>query len=137
MVLALDVGERRIGVALASLIARMPSAYATIDRMAEPDVIAKICDIIAKESVTELVVGLPRDMYGNETEQTKRVRIFAKELQGSISIPLTLQDEAVTSVQAEERLKQRGKPYAKADIDAEAAAIILEDYLQERQRNQA
>lgn len=137
MAVALDVGERRIGVALTSLIARLPAAYTTIDRKTEVNVIGKISDIIAKEGVTELVVGLPRDMFGNETEQTKRVRLFAQDLQKQITIPLTLIDEAVTSVQAEERLKATGKPYAKGDIDAEAAAIILQDYLSERERSQA
>lgn len=133
MALALDVGERRIGVALTSLIARLPAAYATIDRQATADVFQDICDIVAKEGVTELVIGLPRDMKGVETEQTKKVREFAKELGGKIDIPITMQDEAVTSVAAEQRLKSTKKPYTKADIDAEAAAIILQDYLAGRE----
>lgn len=133
MALALDVGERRIGVALTSLIARLPAAYATIDRQATADVFQDIYDIVAKEGVTELVIGLPRDMKGVETEQTKKVREFAKELGGKIDIPITMQDEAVTSVAAEQRLKSTKKPYTKADIDAEAAAIILQDYLAGRE----
>lgn len=133
MALALDVGERRIGVALTSLIARLPAAYATIDRQATADVFQDIYDIVAKEGVTELVIGLPRDMKGVETEQTKKVREFAKELGKKIDIPITMQDEAVTSVAAEQRLKSTKKPYTKADIDAEAAAIILQDYLAGRE----
>lgn len=137
MVAALDVGERRIGVAITSLIARLPAAYTTIDRKEVSDAYEAIRTIISKESIVELVVGLPRDMYGKETEQTLKVRDFAKQLQAQIDIPLTLQDEAVTSIQAEQRLKATKKPYTKADIDAESAVIILQDYLNERQGNQA
>ncbi len=137
MVLALDVGERRIGVALASLIARLPSAYTTIDQQSDRGAIDQICDIVAKESITELVVGLPRDMQGNDTAQTAHVRAFVRQLEPTLNIPITMQDEAVTSIQAEERLKSLGKPYSKADIDAEAAVIILQDYLQARERNTA
>ncbi len=133
MAAALDVGERRIGVAMTSLLARLPAAYRTIDRASDAAAIAEICDIIAKENVRELAVGLPRDMQGNETEQTKKVRRFAASLQKKLDIPLVFQDEAVTSVRAEERLKNRGKPYTKGDIDAESAAIILQDYLQNNQ----
>lgn len=133
IVAALDVGERRIGVAVASLFARLPAAYTTIDRQKTPDAVQEVCDIVAKENITELVVGLPRDMRGVETEQTKKVLDFAKELKGRLSIPVIMQDEAVTSVEAEDRLKSTKRPYTKADIDAEAAAIILRDYLAGRE----
>lgn len=135
MAAALDVGDRRIGVALTSLIAKLPAPYDTIDRLQTPDAIGWICDFVAKENITVLVVGLPRDMQGTETEQTKKVRLFVSELASKIDIPIVMQDEAVTSVNAENLLKAKGKPYNKADIDAAAAAIILQDYLSEQEGN--
>src|SRR5690606_21043091 len=100
-----------------------------IDRNKISDITAWIEDMIIKEDIRTLVIGLPRDMKGSETAQTTKVREFASELTGRLNIPVVLQDEAVTSVDAEARLKARGKPYDKADIDAEAAAIILQDFL--------
>lgn len=137
MAAALDVGERRIGVALTSLIARLPAPYTTIDVHETPDTVGWICDFVAKESISVLVVGLPRDMQGRETEQTKKVRMFAKKLEDELAIPVVMQDEAATSINAEAMLKQKGKPYTKADIDAAAAVIILQDYLSEQERNTA
>lgn len=137
MVLALDVGERRIGVAMASRIARLPAPYVTLDRQRVLDAAAEIERIVKKEAVDTVVVGLPRNMQGNETEQTKRARRFAEALQARLTCPVVMQDEAATSVQAEERLRARNKPYAKEDIDAEAAAIILQDYLSQTEQRLA
>lgn len=128
-VAALDVGDVRIGVAIASLIAKLPSAYTTLDRKTQPNILEWLVDFVKKESIQLLVVGLPRDMSGQETEQTKKIKEFVKEIENFIDIPIIMQDEAVTSIEAENRLKASGKPYEKADIDAEAACIILQDYL--------
>lgn len=128
-VLALDVGERRIGVAVASLIARLPAAHSTIDRMKTPDAVAAVAELVRATDAEVVVVGLPRGMSGQETAQTNVARTFARELAAVLDVPITMQDEAVTSVAAEERLKARGRAYDKGDIDAEAAAIILDDYL--------
>lgn len=129
LVVGLDIGERRIGVALASTIARLPSAHCFIDLKKQPDFISEIKSIINGQSVEAIVVGLPRDMSGNETEQTAITRRFAEEISDRIDLPIVFQDESATSLLAEERLKSRGKPYNKGDIDAESAAIILQDYL--------
>ena len=134
-VLSLDVGERRIGVALASNIARLPAPLMTIDRNKEPDVFKLIAQVVEKEQVEVVIVGLPRGLEGQETTQTVASRIFASKLGESLSIPIVMQDEAGTSVEAERVLKQRGKPYEKSDIDAEAAVIILRDYLHEKMDN--
>lgn len=128
-ILALDVGTVRIGLALASYAARLSSPYRTVanDDTLWP-VLRAIC---ATESVARLVVGLPRGLGGQETEQTAYVRDFASRLAHELPLPLSLVDEAVTSRQAEAELAARGKPFAKGDIDALAATYILEDYLHE------
>jgi putative Holliday junction resolvase len=127
-ILALDVGERRIGVALASSIARLPAVVTTIDRN-ELDAFTVIGKLVTEHGVGTVVVGLPRNMQGEDTAQTTYCREFAAELEEKLGIPVLMQDEAATSIEAEEYLKRSGKPYAKGDIDAHAAVIILRDWL--------
>jgi putative Holliday junction resolvase len=128
-VLALDVGERRIGVALASTIARIAAPLVTIDTKEISDVYGTIEGLAKENSATVLVVGLPTDMKGDDTDQTRYCRQFAAELGEKINLPVVLQNETATSIAAEERLKASGKPYNKGDIDAYSAVIILQDYL--------
>lgn len=84
--------------------------------------------LIDEHKITELVVGLPRGLDGQETAQTAYVRDFIGRL-ADLKLPIHLQDEALTSHHGEEQLKQQGKSYQKGDIDAQAATIILQDYL--------
>lgn len=130
-VLALDVGERRIGVAIASTIARLPRPLTTLNRQA--DSLKAIQALITEHEVVELVVGLPRGLNGQETEQTKRSRQFSDELSRELHIPVHLQDEAVTSKQAEAEFQERKVPYNKEDVDALAAVYILDDFLSSHQ----
>ena len=124
---SLDVGEVRIGVATTPKGVHLAQPRGVIDN--NKDVLQSIKDLIESEHVTTLVVGLPRGLQGQETDQTIYVRNFVATLQKEISTPIVLQDEALTSHHAEEELESRGKPYAKGDIDALAACYILEDYL--------
>jgi putative Holliday junction resolvase len=130
-VLALDVGDRRVGLAIASLAARLPRPMATLER--GDGFWQSLDDIIKTEGVGELVVGRPRGLDGQATAQTVVTEDFVSELQAHFALPVHLQDEAVTSQQAEAELKNRRQPYNKADIDALAATYILEDYLHERE----
>ncbi len=136
-VLALDVGGRRIGVALASMVARLPAPLETIDREKVTDVFGHIDSIARTQQVGVIVVGLPRGLDGQETAQTAETREFAKSLQDKTEAAVVMQDEAGTSVEAEALLVQRGKPYKKGDIDAEAAALILRDFLNTQARQTA
>lgn len=124
-IIALDVGTVRIGVAIANTIARLPSAHMTLTN--DEQVIDKIVQMIQSESVERIVVGLPRNLSGEDTDQTRYCRAFADKLRQYSTIEF--QDEALTSAQAEAELKRRGKPYQKGDIDALAAVYILDDYL--------
>lgn len=124
--LALDVGGARIGVAVASSIARIAHPLTTLNY--SETVVDEIGQIIKDEGVGILVVGLPRNLSGQETGQTASVQEFAKKLE-SLGLPINFQDEAVTSAKAEAELQARGKPYTKADIDALAATYILDDFL--------
>ena len=128
-ILGLDVGEKRIGVARIDSDTRIaiPIGYILADG-SEWQQIAKLS---AVHNTMFFVLGLPRSNEGNETKQSQYVRNFAKTLAEKLpGIKIRFQDESLTSVVAEERLKARGKPYEKGEIDAEAATIILEDFIE-------
>lgn len=128
-IMSLDVGARRIGVALANAIARLPSPLATI--VNDSSVLDMLDKLIKDNSVGVLVVGWPRGMQSQHTDQTRTVEAFATILKERYAFPLYLQDEVLTSHKAEQELKARGKAFEKGDIDALAATYILEDFLQE------
>lgn len=131
-ILALDVGEKRIGLALASFVARIASPYDTVSN--DQNIWQRLRDIVAKENITQLVVGLPRGLDGQSTGQTQYVEAFVHTLAAEVGLPLHLEDEAVTSRQAEAELAARGKQFNRGDIDALAAVYILDDYLNETMR---
>lgn len=126
-ILALDVGERRIGVALANPIARIAQPLLTIQNDAQT--FEHIEELLAEHQIGTIVVGLPRGLEGQETGQTTYVRQFNQQLEKKIGVKTVFQDETITSVMAEEDLKRLKKAYSKEDIDMYAAAHILQDYL--------
>lgn len=124
--IALDVGEKRIGVATATASIKIAIPLATLDN--DGTEVDEIARIIADDNIDTIVIGYPRNQSGEATAQTAFSEQFAKKLQGMAAI--VFQDESVTSITAEAQLKATGKPYTKGDIDARAAAIILQDYLE-------
>lgn len=127
-ILGLDVGERRIGVALARADVRIAQPLVTIDA---DQAVQQIIELVQAHDAGVVVVGLPRGLDGQETAQTRYVEVFVDGLRESLpaDMQIELQDEALTSRKAEAELTSRGKPYEKADIDKLAATFILEDYL--------
>jgi putative Holliday junction resolvase len=123
----LDVGEKRIGVAVADASVRIAVAFDTI--VVDGDELSKIAEIVIREGAKTIVVGYPRNQQGETTAQTSYVERFAEGLE-QIAEEIVFQDESLTSVMAENRLIAMKKPYTKGDIDAQAAAIILEDYME-------
>ncbi len=126
-ILALDYGEKRIGVAIAHQIARLPRPLTTL--ATTDTVLNGIRDIIAQENIGLVVVGLPRGMDGGYTQQTRAAETFAEQLGAVVDVPVELADETLTSIDAEATLA--GTAYSKGDIDAQAATLILERYLAE------
>lgn len=129
-IMALDVGEQRIGIAIASTVAKIASPHGVI--INDDDILTNLKTIIEENKIETIVVGLPRNMQGGETNQSKYARDFADTLKANFSLRVVLQDESLTSVQAEEKLKSTKKPYTKEDIDAESATLILDDYIKEQ-----
>jgi putative Holliday junction resolvase len=125
--MALDVGSRRIGVALADPTARLAQPLLTLER--SDTTFDDIQKLISKHNVSDIAVGLPRSLDGNITQQTRDTILFINQLKAVVTVPIFEQDEALTSHQAEAELIKRAKPYSKADIDALAATYILQDFL--------
>lgn len=126
-IIALDVGERRVGVAIAHKVARLPRPLVTLQR--GPDFWEDLKKLLADQSVSMIVVGMPRNLSGNDTAQSTATRTFIQELGQHTDVPIETTDEALTSKQAREELTARGKTFTKGDIDALAAVYILKDYL--------
>jgi putative Holliday junction resolvase len=125
---SLDVGEKRIGVAVGDSGVRIAVPFDTIE--ADGSEIERIKNVVIDEKADVVVVGYPRNQSGEATAQTAYVESFAKRL-GDIAPAIAFQDESLTSVMAEQRLQSYKKPYSKGDIDALAAAIILQDYMEQ------
>lgn len=123
-ILAIDWGKKRLGCARADTRARLPEPLATLPHT--EDMLVRIRNVVDQERVTTVVVGLPRNMDGEETEQSREVRAFVTELENALQCPIVLQDETLTSHYIDDLRQQ----YPKADTDSLAATRILKDYLQ-------
>lgn len=126
-ILALDVGGRRIGVAVANAVARIARPVKALENNGQ--FVNELQKCIDEYDAAVLVVGLPRGLDGQHTAQTSAVEGFVETLRSHVPLPIHWQDEAVTSKKAEAELNQRGGTYEKGDIDALAATYILEDFL--------
>lgn len=124
--IALDVGEKRIGIASGNASIKIAIPLTTLQ--VDGSEVKEIAEIAVRENVDTIIVGYPRNQAGEPTAQTEYVVNFAEQLKDIAKIEF--QDESLTSVTAEQRLAAHGKPYSKEDIDAGAATIILQDYLE-------
>jgi RNAse H-fold protein YqgF len=129
-VVALDVGEKRIGVAFGDSQTKIAVPEVTLEN--NSNFIVKFGELIKRKQPVAIVVGMPRSLKGQETKQSEYVREFAKLL-NVFNLPIVFQDESLTSVEAKSLLNlQRSKNYNKEQIDSEAAALILTDYLERK-----
>lgn len=127
-ILAFDVGERRIGVAKAVVPPRIAQPFMTL--LGDDTLEERLETLFAHENPVAVVVGLPRNQQGEKTTQTATVEAWAQQYIVPKDIPLYWQDESLTSVAAEAQLNAAKRQYQKADIDALAASIILDDFLE-------
>ena len=139
-VLGIDYGARRIGLALSDASATLASPWRTIERptseSATLDVLVNEIDALVEsgEGLEAIVVGWPRRLDGTPTDQTPIVEALARALGARVTLPVVLQDERLSSREAESRLARREPDWRKrkAKLDAAAAAIVLQDYLDSR-----
>ena len=136
----LDVGERRIGIAVSDVTGTLARPVGVLRPSGlEADALDVVATEIARladeeDGVGAIVVGLPRRLDGTRSDMTPRVEQFARQLATKTSLPVALQDERLSSREAESRLALRDKDWRsrKARLDAAAAAVILQDYLDGR-----
>jgi putative Holliday junction resolvase len=132
--LAVDFGEKRIGLAISQGSLALP--LLTLHRSDDAAAVAAIAAIARDEGVGALVVGEPRRLDGSAGDAAERVRAFARKLQATSGLPCTLVDEALTSRAAEERLREAGvDPRRHPErIDQVAAQLLLEEVLRRREQ---
>ncbi|MBA7577220.1 MAG: Holliday junction resolvase RuvX [Dehalococcoidia bacterium] len=134
--LGLDVGDRRIGVALSDPEGILSSPFSVIKRKDDSLAIKAIIDIIKQKEVGQIVVGLPRSMDGSLGWQVEKVKQFIRRLRRHTKVKMDYRDERLTTVMARRLRRVSGgkKGRGKGGDDAQAAAIILQSYLDESQQ---
>jgi putative Holliday junction resolvase len=138
-VIGIDLGERRIGVAVSDASGTLARPLKTIERgISDADAVerlhAMIADLADEDEVGSVVVGLPTRLDGSPNTQTARIGAMVALLSARLTVPVFTYDERLSSREAEERLSIREKDWRKrkAKLDAAAAAVILQDYLDAR-----
>ncbi|MFP4396371.1 MAG: Holliday junction resolvase RuvX [Anaerolineales bacterium] len=130
--LALDLGDKRIGVAISDALGMIARPLAVIDRASRVADFEAYAALVAEHRVDELVVGLPISMDGTEGQQAAWVRDYSAELAEAIDVPLHLWDERLTTEEAVDIMHAQGKRPSRDWIDAVAAAVILQNFLDAR-----
>lgn len=135
--LAFDFGTRRIGVAVGEMMLGTARPLTTIAAEANEARFQAIGKLIAEWQPARLLVGLPLTLEGEAHDMTERCRRFARQLEGRFRLPVVMVDERLSSASAEEQLRAQGLDWRerKAAVDAEAAAILLQDYFDQGQRH--
>lgn len=136
-IMALDVGDRRIGVAISDELRLTIHGCPTLQRAGLSRDIESIRRLVHDNEVSEIVLGHPLHMDGSASPQSMKVEQFADRLRSALSTPIVLWDERLTSYAAEEHLRQQGLSWRerKAQIDKYSAIMILQSYLDESDRS--
>lgn len=134
--LALDLGEKRIGIALSDELHLIARSHAVIERSSRKADFEQIGAIAREYGVGRLIVGLPIHLDGSEGPLTAWVRDYTADLAKTLNLPYTFWDESFTSQQASNSMRARGvrAKEQKGWLDAVAAAFILQDYLDAQRR---
>lgn len=131
-IMALDVGEKTIGIALSDELGIIASPHDTIRRTeSEKKDLRAVVSLVGEHDVSKVIIGIPIMLSGEEAVQARKVREFAEKLARRTNVPIEFWDERLTTVQAERALIESGKTREarKKVIDKVAASIILSSYL--------
>ena len=128
--LGIDFGEKRVGLALSDRLNLIASPYKTLQYISKNDLINEIKKIVIDKEIEIFVIGLPLNMKGEDSDQTKKVRRF-KNLLSILELPIVYEDERFSSIIAKNSLVLQNVKtgHNKSEIDRTAAAIILQQYL--------
>ena len=135
-IMGVDYGDARTGIAISDLLCSIVGTTTVIHSRNADKTIAQILELIKKNDVGEIAVGLPKNMDGSEGPRAQLCREFAQQLEEAASLPVKLWDERRTTVEAHQILSEHnyhGKK-RKETVDAVAASLILEGYLAFRGR---
>ncbi|MGH9540805.1 MAG: Holliday junction resolvase RuvX [Terriglobales bacterium] len=134
-VIALDVGEKRIGMAVSDPLGITAQGLETLERRNRSDDLARLVALARQYEIRAWLVGLPLHLSGNEGRQAEKIREFAARLQKVTQLPVEFQDERLTTVEATRVLRQAALSRAKnrRAVDRLAAVVLLQSYL-DRQR---
>ena len=124
--LAVDFGERRIGLATSDASGSLATPRITLVRRSDGAAIEELARFASREEVTLVVFGIPRSPEGRESAIAARIRSFASKFERKTNLPIRFHEETLTSNEAARRLSRRA---SKEDIDRTAAAVLLEDFL--------
>ena len=132
--LGLDIGEKRIGVALSDPGGILASPLTIVSRQDDKAEIEAILEIVSQNQIAKIIVGLPLSMNGRVGKQAERVKNFTRELCNHTDIPVEFRDERLSTVSARRMIREGKNRRAgkKPRYDAAAAAVILQGYLDER-----
>ena len=135
-IVALDIGTKRIGVAVCDEMQFTTRAVCVLKRASWKKLLKQIITILEDFDAKALVLGLPYTFGGAESEMSQEARRLARNFSLSLQIPVFLQDERVSSIDAKNMLYEQGHSFEEIlkKIDAEAAAIILSDFLTRKNR---
>ncbi|GIP45001.1 putative pre-16S rRNA nuclease [Paenibacillus sp. J45TS6] len=130
-ILGLDYGDRRIGVALSDAFGWTAQGLEVIERRREGDEIARITELVKMNEVSEIVVGLPKNMNGTVGPRGEICIEFAETLRETLDLPVHLWDERLSTVSAERTLVDAdvSRKKRKKVVDKMAASLILQNYL--------
>ena len=134
-VLALDLGKRRIGLALSDELGLTAQGLPTLERTKIREDLARLSELASEKNVSLLLIGNPMHMSGREGRQAEHAREFGARLQTATGLPVEFWDERLTTVQAQRVLRESGVSIEKRAraVDQLAAVILLESYLDSRQ----
>jgi len=137
--LGLDVGERWIGVALSDPLGILASPLTRIERTDDEAAVKAIAELVGKHEARAVVAGLPYSLNGNVGQQAVRVQDFLRKLAQSLAVPVMTSDERLSTVMATQGMIEAGasRGSRKGKIDAAAAALILQWYLDRVRHEQA
>ena len=133
-VMALDVGDKNIGVAISDALLLTAQARPSLRRKNLKSDLETLCRIAAENEVHEVVIGEPLHMDGRPSDQSTKIARFAEALRKVIDVPIIFWDERLTSFEAEQHLEQMGMNWRqrRVHVDKIAAMIILQNYLDSR-----
>jgi putative pre-16S rRNA nuclease len=136
--LGIDHGQRRVGLALSDEDGRIAHPHSTLARRNPDELIVAVAELVGREGVEEIVVGLPLCLDGSEGASARRARRFAERVGERTGVPIVLWDERMTTLAAERALREAGvrRSEQKHVVDRVAAALLLQGYLDAKEERE-